>query len=299
LTGRSAASDASRQRTSTALAASARDETNWWTWVLRASAENNAEKKQSLYELGIRLLPNSIRLHGNFAIFLSQVLKDFDAAEAMHKKALKLDPEHANITGNYANFLARDRKNLDAAEVMYKKALKLDPENASITGNYAFFLSDVRKDFDAAEALYKKALELDPEDANPTANFAALELARGAVSDIDSAGTHAAHALSLSRPNPRQTAAEALLYLSLCAELMDGDVALQTARLKKLLQIGFDREDWDFFMVFETILSRIQEDRQALYEAMGAAILDADLVPALDEFDEWKALEPIDPFEPL
>ena len=152
--------------------ASHHDENKWWTWELRAQAENDPEKREAIYRDARLRLPDSPELAGSYAIFLCNVRKDYDAAEDMFKKALELDPNHANITGNYAVFLADQRKDYDAAESMYKKALELDPNNADHTGNYAIFLADQRKDYDAAEAMYKKALELDPNHANNTGSYA-------------------------------------------------------------------------------------------------------------------------------
>ena len=299
LTSRTATSTPTQQRTSAALAASAKDETDWWTWELRARAENDPEKKRAVYEAGIRQIPDSSKLHGSFAKFFALGRKDFDATKALYQKALKLDPESVGATGNYATFLSGNRQYLDEAEAVFKKALKLDPEHVNITASYGAFLADGREDLDAAEAMYNMGLKLDPENAVITANYAALELARDEANDIESARTHATRALDFSRSDPGHPAASALLYLCLCAELLEGCAMPEMARLKRYLHTGFDRGISNYSIVFRSILPQIQEDRRELYEALGAAIQDSELVPALDKFDEWKALEPIDPFEPL
>jgi len=145
---------------------------SWSAWEIRAKAEPDAQKRNDIYQEGIKHFPASAELAGNYAIFLSDQLKDYDAAEAMYKKALELNPSHALHTGNYAIFLHSHRKNYNAAEAMYKKALELDPNHADNIGSYANLLSDRLEDYDAAETMYKKALELDPTHARNIGNYA-------------------------------------------------------------------------------------------------------------------------------
>ncbi len=165
---RSSTTDKARQ----SISAASHDPSKWWSWVLRARAEDDYDKREAIYREALIKLPESAELTGNYASFLNRQRKDYDAAEAMYKKALELDPSNAANTGNYATFLVDQRKDYDAAEAMYEKALELDPSNAAHTGNYASFLVDQRKDYDAAEAMYKKALELDPSNAANTGNYA-------------------------------------------------------------------------------------------------------------------------------
>jgi protein O-mannosyl-transferase len=181
----------------------------WYRWELEASAEPDSSKKQEIYEHALKALPESSELHGNFAIFLTDIRKNHDAAEVMFKKtlaldpidpvyignyasfltnsrndhhaaevlykqALSLDPNHPSIICNYANLLTNIHKDHDAAEALYKKAFPLAPNNPQIAGNYANYLTGIRKDHDAAEALYKKALVLDPNNADITSNYASF-----------------------------------------------------------------------------------------------------------------------------
>ncbi|VVM20680.1 hypothetical protein BSPWISOXPB_6605, partial [uncultured Gammaproteobacteria bacterium] len=44
------------------------------------------------------------------------------------------------VNGNYALFLTNIRKNHDQAEAYYKKSLEIEPDNAIFNGNYAQFL---------------------------------------------------------------------------------------------------------------------------------------------------------------
>nr|WP_288406931.1 tetratricopeptide repeat protein [uncultured Herbaspirillum sp.] len=148
------------------------NDSKWWSWELRAKAENDTEKRNSIYLRALEVLPDSPELIGSYANFLADQRKDYDKAEAMYLKALALDPNEVTTIGNYANFLADQRKDYDKAEAMYLKALALDPNDAPTTSNYASFLTDQRKDHDKAEAMYLKALALDPNNAIATGNYA-------------------------------------------------------------------------------------------------------------------------------
>jgi tetratricopeptide (TPR) repeat protein len=145
---------------------------DWWSFELLASSETDPDKKEEIYLQGLREIPGSAELTGNYANFLKNIRKDYDKAEELYKKSLELDPQNVTHTGNYANFLSDIRKDYDKAEELYKKALELDPKKAINTGNYANFLHIVRKDYDKAEELYKKSLELDPQNAIHTGNYA-------------------------------------------------------------------------------------------------------------------------------
>lgn len=291
--------------------------------VFLTDIRHEYDRAEALYRKALELDPEHANNTGNYASFLRNIRRDYDRAEALYRKALELDPEHANITGNYANFLTDIRHDHDAAEVLYRKALALNPEDANVTGNYALFLTDIRHDHDGAEALYRKALALnpehtnhtsnyayflatirhdhdaaealyhqalalDPEDANIKANYAALLLTRAAAGDLAQAAQQCRDALVVSSTD--QTAAEVLLYAGLCAELGEVAVERPLARLKALLQQGYPRGSWDFAPMFAQVLPRLPAERAAWYRALGAAILDAGQLPALEATAEWQAL---------
>ncbi|WP_082158710.1 DUF29 family protein [Chromobacterium sp. LK11] len=176
------------------------DNSKWWSWELRAQAENDVDKRDTIYRQALEFLPDSPELLGNYATFLADQRKDYDKAEALYLKVLELDPNDAIATGNYANFLTDQRKDYDKAEAMYLKALELDPNAAIATGNYANFLANQHKDYDKAEALYLKALELDPNDAIATGNYA--NLLANQRKDYDKAEAMYLKALEL---NPNRT----------------------------------------------------------------------------------------------
>jgi len=145
---------------------------DWWTYQLMAAKETDIDKKEEIYKEGLKILPNSPELNCNYAIFLSDIRKEYDKAEEFYKKAIELDPNKSSYTNNYAVFLSNDKKDFDKAEKLYKKAIELDANNAHNIHNYAIFLKNIRKDFDKAEALYKKAIELDANNAHNIHNYA-------------------------------------------------------------------------------------------------------------------------------
>ena len=268
-----------------------------------AAFRTNADQQRirvALYKKALELDPGDATNTGNYALFLADQRKDYDAAEALYKKALELDPSHANNTGNYAAFLAHQRNDYDAAEALYKKALALDPSDANHTGNYAHFLAARRKDYDAAEALHKKALALQPNSPGQLANFASLKLSKGDPGYLEQVHSLVRQVITLCRPDASQTLAEALLYGALAHELAaaepdDG----MLARLKALLALGFERGSWDFEPLFSVVLPRLPSVRQTFYRALGSAVLDGSKVASLAAFGEWLLLESKDPFAPF
>lgn len=312
-----------QQKTGNVLRQSAEAETSWWAWELRASAEPDIAKRDEIYREGIRLNPGSASLMGSYASFLANKRKDYDAAETMYQKALELDSHRPITTGNYANFLADRRKDYAAADAMYKKALEFDPNRAINVGNYATFLADQYKDPDAAEAMYKKALELDPNDAVITGNYASFlhderndrDAAEGMykralelnADDADNLANFISFLLSkdgpvqsaqiepllarverLSRGEPSQALAEALLYGCLYSEITAAAPGPALGRLKRLLETGFPRGEWDFAQEFAAVLPRVVEERQTFYRSLRDAILDETQLAALDEFPLWR-----------
>jgi protein O-mannosyl-transferase len=261
------------------------------------SERKDNDAAEVMFKKTLDLHPSNARNTRGYALFLTNERKDYDAAEVMFKKALDLDPSDADNTRHYALFLTNERKDYDAAEVMFKKALDLAPSNANITGSYALFLANQRKDYDAAEAMYQTALELDPSHANNTVNYVSVLLTKGDATSLQRVMPLVRRVLDLCKPEITQTLAEGLLYGALVQELMPGVANVDMlARLKSALQAGYSRGGWDFSAMFATILPKLTAPRRELFQALGDAILDADKVPALDAFDEWKTLQPVDPF---
>ena len=154
---------------------------DFWKAISQARrlARHDPIRADEAYRQGVDQFPNDAPLLGSYAVFLSDIRKDYEAAEAMFKRALEAEPKNAITLGNYALFLKKERKDYDAAEAMYKLAREADPKDANNLSRYANFLSDIRKDYDAAEAMHERALEADPKNANNNANLARLLLATG------------------------------------------------------------------------------------------------------------------------
>jgi len=164
---------------------------SWWEYELAVKQEMDNDKKDQIYCEGLKAHPKSDDLMGNYAVFLTEVRKEYDKAEAFYLKALELEPEDADFNGNYAIFLSDIRKEYDKAEVFYLKALELEPEHANNNGNYASFLRYITKEYGKAEEFYLKALELEPKKAVFNGNYAQFLLVIGqkikAVSYLETA----------------------------------------------------------------------------------------------------------------
>jgi Tfp pilus assembly protein PilF len=148
------------------------NEQHWWYWERKVQEEKDPDKKEALYREGLKQLPNSAELTGNFANFLTDVRQNHEEAAGLYRKAIELNPNDADLLGNYANFLDVVRTKYDEAEPLYRKALELNPNNATVLGNFANFLTDTRQNHDEAEPLYRKALELDSDNAVILGNYA-------------------------------------------------------------------------------------------------------------------------------
>jgi tetratricopeptide (TPR) repeat protein len=140
--------------------------------LLRASSEPDPSVAEGIYKQGLEEYPTSAIMLGAYAVFLQNILKDYDGAEDYYLKALDADPEHAGNLGNYALFLHNIRRKYDAAKGYYLKALVADPKHANNLGNYATFLHTILKDYDGAEDYYLKALDADPKHAGNLGAYA-------------------------------------------------------------------------------------------------------------------------------
>jgi Tfp pilus assembly protein PilF len=172
---------------------------DWWDYELKVRSEANIDKKDEIYKAGLEVHPKSPELHGNYALFLHDILTDYDKAEIHYKCALKFDPNNVTVNGNYATFLNYTRNDYDKAEIHYKCALKFDPNDVDVNGNYAAFLNYTRNDYDKAEIHYKCALKFDPNNVAVNGNYAAfLNYTRN---DYDKAEIHYKRALKFDPNN--------------------------------------------------------------------------------------------------
>ena len=248
------------------------------------------DEAERLYRRALALDPDDANHTGNFALFMADVRKDYDEAESLYRRALALDPDDATHTGNFASFMEVVRKDYDEAERLYRRALALDPDDANHTGNFASFMEVVRKDYDEAESLYRRALVLDPDDATHTGNFAGFTLARGRVEEAE---ILAITAWNLHGGEANQSAAEIGFYLAVANRLLGRNDVPALARLKTLLQTNYQRDTWSFETVLERASETLSLPSLVFYRALAAAILDETRVGDLDDFPEWKEIDPI------
>jgi hypothetical protein len=139
---------------------------------------------------------------------------------------------------------------------------------------------------------------LDPSNANLIANFASLQLVKGDSASVQQVASMVLQVVGLADGQPTQALAEAHLYDCLQRELDSGSADAMLGRLKSLFHMGFERGTWDFSPVFDAVFPRIDASRVALYRAIGAAILDADQVQALEKFEVWRNIAASTPYAP-
>jgi tetratricopeptide (TPR) repeat protein len=262
-------------------------EKDWWALYLKADAEPDPVKREAIYRAGLEDFPGSAELTGNFALFMSDVRKNYDEAERLYRRALELDPNNANNTGNFALFMKNVRKNYDEAERLYQKALELDPNNANNTGNFANFMGHVRKDYGEAERLYRRALELDPNHADNTSNFAGFLLGR---ERFDEAEQMLKRAESLIQDAKSQVNAELALYAAILARIRNRDATPAINKLRISLSEGFLRLGWSFDNVLDVAKRRFSTKDYQLFVALADGILNPEKATAANDLiQRWLA----------
>ena len=168
----------------------------WWEWDFEASAEKDADKREEIYLRGLRAIPQSYELMGNYALFLTDQRKDYDRAEEFYQKALEIEPENANNLGTPYFYPTNGRITIEPRSSTRRhwrlsrktQTFETTPPSLRTSGRprssrgvlpegigdragtrrqprkLAVFLSDQRKDYDRAEEFYQNALEIEPED---------------------------------------------------------------------------------------------------------------------------------------
>ncbi|MEA2236068.1 MAG: hypothetical protein QOC81_792 [Thermoanaerobaculia bacterium] len=228
-------------------------EKDWWAWELKARAEPDLEKAETIYRAGLEDFPQSHELTGNFANFMYLVCKNFDEAERLYRRALALDPNNANHAGNLAIFMHVKRRNYNEAERFYRRAVQLNPSSAGNNVNFAQFLL---VHGDASEARSRISLVLRQEN------------------DTESVDVELAFTLWLLDRFSRRSGAKAL------------------GLLKAFIDSGFERSTLSFDELLST-LDRLPEPERLLAQKLAAAILDETKVDALNDEPLWKAIKPI------
>lgn len=285
------------------------------------------DEAEDFYKRTIEADPDNASILSNYAIFLAYIRKQYDEAEALYKHAIAAEPQNANSLANYAFFLTYSRKQYDEAEELYKRAIEAEPENAKSLGNYAIFLDSIRKQYEEAEEFFKRAIEADPKDANSLSNYAdflsrirnryneAEENYKRAIKispiNCNTIGNYTALLITQKRwteaeeyskqawahadPIMEQVAAEVAFYRALLIQRNSGNPNQWLGRLHGILSRGYERGIWSFDQVLEAVSDFLSEEQQPFYRALADAILDESAVETLDEFDQWRAIEPIEP----
>ncbi len=107
--------------------------TDWWTIELEASKflGSDPDRMETIYQEGLDKFPNSAPLLGNYAVFLTNIRKEYDRAEEFYKRAIEADPNHAINLGNYAGFLLAKGAKEEGFKIL-EKALSLRSEEDKI-----------------------------------------------------------------------------------------------------------------------------------------------------------------------
>ena len=211
----------------------------WWDYELQVKKETDPSKQNKIYQEGLKAHPKSFELFGNYALFLTNIRKNHDQAEAYYKKSLELEPDDENANNNYASFLMNIRKDYDQAKKHYKKSLESKPNNATFNGNYANLLKGIRKNYDQAEKHYKKALKTEPDHANNNGNYAQFLFIKGEESQ---AQVYLDKAFNFA-DNHQDLLAELWFYrLAHCPDYRQQAIK----QLDALLEMGVKSIGWDF-----------------------------------------------------
>ncbi len=142
--------------------------------ILIAAKEESIERRDEIYQEGLKKYKDHPVLLGEYAFFLHTIKKEFVQAEEYYLKSLAADPKDAIHLGNYAVFLKNIKKDYTQAEEYYQKSLAADPKDATHLGNYAYFLTDIKREHEKAEEYYKQSLAADPNHANNLGNYASF-----------------------------------------------------------------------------------------------------------------------------
>lgn len=113
-------------------------------WRVLMTAERltktNPDEAQVIYEKALEAFPDSVSLLVDYAIFLTEIRKDYDRAEECYRRALSINSSDFRTLANYAVFLRNIRRGYEQAEKYYRRALLAEPDHAYNLCNYAGFL---------------------------------------------------------------------------------------------------------------------------------------------------------------
>lgn len=259
------------------------------------AVSGNTKRAEEMFKRAMTADPRHAATIGNYAYFLDKFGEQYDKAEEFYRRAIGIDNTIPFNLVNYGVLLLRRRGDVDEAEVLFKEALRHSPGHSTYAGSYVALLLAYRKDVGEADRVLSAALRQEPRSPNNAANLAAVRVCQEAFPE---ARDVARAAIALARNSPYQEVAEALFYEALASVALGKPDGAALGRLKKLLEVGFERAFWDFSPMMDAALKSAQ-DRRGYYEALAAAILDKKKLQELDNWDDWKSVDCIDPFLPL
>jgi hypothetical protein len=96
-------------------------------------------------------------------------------------------------------------------------------------------------------------------------------------------------------PSEIGTVAEFCFSLWLVSRMHGQDALSWERAFKFAIQHGFHRNPWDFDRMLEQAEKKLQPEEFEYAKALAAAFLDESKVPLLDQYERWRALEPLNP----
>ena len=239
------------------------------------------EADEFLHKLTSKSTPNSDSF-GLYALFLTDVRREYDRAEAMFERAIDADPNNANTLGAYALFLKNVRREYDQAEAMYDRAIDADPTDVDNLGNYAIFLKNVRREYDRAQDMYDRAIEANPNHANTLGNYSQLLFATGRDKTAIALVTRA---LPLAGTDEKPLVAECRFYLFAHSPEHRRESG---ENLRNLLAAGVTTGSWSF----EPNLERLRREKDPRYDLVRdvADALSSGDTRTLEARGEWYTL---------
>lgn len=97
-----------------------------------------------------------------------------EMAHAYYLAALEKDPEHPLLLRNFARFLFEIKKDYEAANGIFLRAIKANPGEGEVLVQYAKLLCDGLGDIDTAAKYFEEAIVVSPNDCYVLAAYAAF-----------------------------------------------------------------------------------------------------------------------------
>src|SRR5438128_1772614 len=133
----------------------------WLQGLRRETSSDNLPAAVARYESALRQRPDDWRLHGRFALLLSDAAR-FDEAIEHLKKVVQSVPQHQMATLTLGQLLLRQGKKAEAEQILSEAVSRWPASGAAQRGLGSALAAQQKQD--AALACYRKAMEIDPSD---------------------------------------------------------------------------------------------------------------------------------------